>query len=446
MAIALAPSNGHGRQLPDRTHLGDRMEIAAIRQRMASMMQLPPDVPDDVIWAAAQLSAAHRLDPFIGEIYIIPIGKKPNAAGEWIEQYRAHVGIKGLRTVARRQANFITDLAVMDATEVKAYRRDLYDANDIGVRCTLWRLDVARECKDAGIPYRPTIGVGFWRQNAQKRKDGWQPDNIPNTWTAQQVAEKRAEINAIKQAFDLALDVADPATADDEDTIDVMQRRIDQREIEQKPVIHTETATEDGLFYTVPANGNGQKRVVEPSTGEILQPAPGSPQDEASVPATAQARPFPDGDPFEDDDLSPLPDFDNPFDAEAPEPPPVALDYSAVAGKLTGNAATLVDWAKSKHAGSDGPATPAQYRMLSGVLDTLLGHKQSHNAVLGVLIGRAVTSGNPPGIRLVKLLLDYLVRERTETIDGQETKVANPTYRQDVADTLKAIWQAAQTA
>lgn len=417
MAITLAPTNGNGRQLPDRTHLGDRMEIAAIRNRLASMMQLPPDVPDDVIWAAAQLAAAHRLDPFIGEIYIIPTGKRKNADDVWVEQYRAHVGVKGLRTVARRQANFVTELTVMDADEVKAHRRDLYDPNDIGVRCTLWRLDVARECKDAGIPYRPVVGVGFWRQKAQfvKRSSEWMADNIPNTWSAQQVAEKRAEINAIKQAFDLTLDIADPATFDDDATIDAVQTRIDHYEMDTAlPVSRGGDVDEDGLFYVV----------TPPSVAAVEEAEP-----EGKFEAAAEADDAPLGD-------------DNPFDDAAPAEP----DYRAMAPRLTGNAAALVDWAKSKHAGSDGPATAKQYRFLAGTLDSLTGVRDSHGTILGVLIGRHTDGDNPPGFALAKSLLDKIVAERIGTVDGERVKVPSTTYRQDVVDTLLEIWRAAQAA
>ena len=41
MAIELA----NKQQLPIRTHLGDRDQIAAIHSRLASMMQLPADAP-----------------------------------------------------------------------------------------------------------------------------------------------------------------------------------------------------------------------------------------------------------------------------------------------------------------------------------------------------------------------------------------------------------------
>lgn len=302
MTTALATTTNN---LPSHTHLGDRNEIAAVRSRLASMMQLPADVPDDVIWAAAQLAVAHRLNPFTGEIYIIELGAKKNdATGTWVKQYRAHVGVKGLRTIARRQANFTMKMAVMNPDEVQRYRRDLYHPDDIGVRCTLWRLDVARECKDAGVPYEPVIGVGFWRHQSQQRRGEWVADNIPNTWTAQQVAEKRAEINAIKLAYDLALDIADPGATGEEDVINVIGHQMDAHDADTALPLPRQLQVEDDgdiLFDVEPP-----RRTVDAATGEIL-PAP-----------TLAPRSAPENGISADVDLGMGESSDNPFDGDTP--------------------------------------------------------------------------------------------------------------------------------
>jgi len=316
MAIELS----NKQQLQARTHLGDRDQIAAIHSRLASMMQLPADVPADVVWAAAQIAAAHHLDPFVGELYIMPTGAKKNeTTGQWEQQYRAHVGVRGLRKIAREQANFTAKLTMMDEDEVQRYRRDMYHPDDIGVRCTLWRLDVARECKDAGIPYEPVVGVGFWRTKAQwsGSKKEWQPDNIPNTWTAQQVAEKRAEINAIKLAYDLVLDVADPGVVDDE-ALEYIQYKIhDEEERTFLPAPREYQVEDDGdiLFAKETPRANGKKQSTE------------TPEDDA--PADAQTpRTAPPTQP------------DNSFEMdEAPDPVTVTID------ELTGQSlGTILAW------------------------------------------------------------------------------------------------------
>lgn len=231
---------------------GSRDDIAAIRDRIMTMIPGAAEAPQDVVWAAAQLAVAHDLDPFNGEIYIIKLGRK-KVGNDWVDDYRAHIGVKGLRKKARRQAKYMAQFRTMEAAEVKALRRGEYDPGDIGVECTLYRLDVARECKSIGIPYIPTVAIGLWRQRAQyhSKKKEWMPDNIPNTWTAEQVAKKRAEINAIKEAFDVDFAVADPAQVDDDDVVEVVGRQVknhdQQRALFAERPIHRE-ANGDILF------------------------------------------------------------------------------------------------------------------------------------------------------------------------------------------------------
>ena len=233
---------------------GERQAIEEMRNRIATMIPGAVEAPADVVWAAAQLSVAHKLNPFNGEIYIMPVGRKKTATGAWVEDYRVHIGVKGLRKKAREQANFMTEFRDLDPAEVKRLRREDYDANDVGVECTLFRLDVATQCKHAGIPYCPTRAVGIWRQKAQfHRKDNeWKPDGIPNTWTAQQVAKKRAEINAIKEAFDVQLDVADPSVSGD-DVVEAMAYHVAHEDRENAMMIVEEPLREEdgGILFAV---------------------------------------------------------------------------------------------------------------------------------------------------------------------------------------------------
>lgn len=200
---------------PD-VYLGDRNVVAQIKQRITAMTQMPADAPDYVVWQFAQVCTAHELNPFTGDAYIIELGSRKNdATGKWEKQYAVHIGVKGLRKMARRQANYQIVSRRMDAKEVQQYRRENYEAPDVGYEVSIYRLDVARECKDAGIPYQPVTAVGFWRMKGRSKKDNatgkitWYPDNIPETWTPDQVAEKRAEVSALKKAFDIEIASAD---------------------------------------------------------------------------------------------------------------------------------------------------------------------------------------------------------------------------------------------
>lgn len=215
-------------------HLGDRQEIAAAHKRLMLMLPNAASMPVDVLWSLAQLAVAYRLDPFNGEIYVVPVGKE-KVDEVWQDKYVVMIGIKGLRVLAHRQSHFtIAPPREMETDEVKKLRRDAYAPEDVGVEVQLYRLDVARECKSVGIPYFPSVGRGFWRRNAKAIKDkqgnitGYLPDNIPQTWTALEVAEKRAERAAITKAFDLRLD---PNVLADEDAFEgAMVSMADDRE------------------------------------------------------------------------------------------------------------------------------------------------------------------------------------------------------------------------
>lgn len=193
-------------------HLGNRLEIAAAHKRLMLMLPGASTMPMDVLWSLAQLAVAYRLDPFNGEIYAAQMGRE-KVGTEWQDKYVVMIGIKGFRVLAHRQSLYtIAPIKIMSDEEVMSLRRDAYEPGDVGVQIELYRLDVARECKSVGVPYFPTVGRGFYRVKAKAIKDrdgnitGYKPDNIPETWTALEVAEKRAEKAAITKAFDLRLD------------------------------------------------------------------------------------------------------------------------------------------------------------------------------------------------------------------------------------------------
>lgn len=415
---------------------GDKHAIAAIQQRIMSMIPGAADAPQDVVWAAAQLAVAYKLDPFNGEIYIMKLGKK-NVGGQWVDEYRAHVGIKGLRKKAREQANFMTDTRTLSAEEVKAARRGDYDAGDIGVECTLWRLDVASECKRLDIPYKPVVATGFWRVKAKfnRTEKTWEPDNIPNTWTAHDVAEKRAEINAIKKAYDLVINVADPALVDDEDAVEVIGAKVAEYERDRQPV--------------------HRQRYVVTDDGEVVF------EDDHGYAAAAQnvnhAPAYTNGaDPvgrngFTPEQLAqeyaPSADESNPFtDPTVGVEAEAAIDYGAIADTLAGQCKMLADWAYKQHCDGSGPASKAQYGYLTKTLDDHTG--DGHTLVLSVLCRRHVTSENPCSKKLAMALLDVVLEKipqkdtQGKSVKGDDGKVIyidNPKFRGDVVDCLKAI-------
>jgi hypothetical protein len=414
---------------------GSRDELKAVADRMRIMLpsarlqdwQLKPAYQaaaernlEESLYRAAQLCVFYCLVP--GEdVHLLPFNNG----------WAVDMGIETWKKAADRYCSlhgitYHLHPIEMPVDELRARRGENYDPDDVGAIAYLWRSDKAQVYQIFGAEAAMTKGYGVWAKKARQNKTTkvWEPDTIQAQRSKEDVARRRAKKMALRAEFSLdSLLAANPQEA--RANLDTLERRVVAVEMEQSPIYRTEQATDDGLFYTISGKTNGHRGAREPSGRDIEFVVQAEPEEDADAP-----------------------DLDDPRDEDVPalEPPPVALDYSAVAGKLTGNAATLVDWAKSKHAGSDGPATAKQYQYLAGVLDKITGIMGSHGDLLGILIGRAVDSANPIGIQLAKLLLDYLVKERTETVDGERVKVANPQYRQDIADTLKGIWQAAQVA
>lgn len=408
---------------------GDRKAIAAIRDRILRMIPGAQDAPADVVWAAAQLAVAYRLDPFNGEIYIMKIGSK-KVGEKWEDDYRAHVGIKGLRKKAREQALFMTESRLLSADEVKAARRGDYDPGDIGVECTLWRMDIARQCKQLGIPFKPVIATGFWRVKAKlNRKDNrWEPDNIPNTWTAHDVADKRAEINAIKKAYDLTINVADPSLVDEDEAVRVIGAQAEAEVRHRAPVQRDE--------YTIDENGDFIFASDAPAYVNGTVPA-----GQSDLTPEQMAQEYADAAQVTDE-------FDdNPFnDPTAGAAGEANIDYGAIADRLTGTCKTLAEWAYKLHGQGDGPASKAQYGYLTKAVDDHA--KNGHTLVLSVLCRRHVTGDNPCSKNLAAKLLDVLLQripqkdadgKSVKGADGKVVYVDNPKYRPDVVECVKSI-------
>jgi hypothetical protein len=102
--------------------------------------------------------------------------------------------------------------------------------------------------------------------------------------------------------------------------------------------------------------------------------------------------------------------------------------------KLAGNCRKFADWCRTKHADSRGPATQPMYQFLAGVLDGIIGNT-THKEIMAVLVGRPVTSDNPPGYDLVSQLLDWL----PETTGKGNEKIANPNHKPQYIGCIQSI-------
>lgn len=126
---------------------------------------------------------------------------------------------------------------------------------------------------------------------------------------------------------------------------------------------------------------------------------------------------------------------------QAATPANGASSYAHLIDKLTGDCLERANRARNFHAQGKGPATPEQYRYLSGVIDDLVGVQKAHNAILEVFVGRAVNGENPPSILLASKLLDALVKEKPEEVDGQRVMVPNSAYSVAAVNCVHTVWR-----
>ena len=105
------------------------------------------------------------------------------------------------------------------------------------------------------------------------------------------------------------------------------------------------------------------------------------------------------------------------------------VDWPAMAEALAADCKAKAEYFFSLHAGGEGPANEKKYGLLAGTIDNLT--EKQHGQVLSILCRRVVTKDNPPSDKLASKLLDALL--------PMAKGVANPLFRADVVDCIKAI-------
>ncbi len=158
---------------------------------------------------AAQMTYQYGLVPGM-DVYVIKRGKT----------YSAEPSLQMWQKMADRHAfigkfRFTVDVEELDAADV-AERTDpdvKGSPEDRGARARVLRLDLAKEMKELGLPYRPTWHYGFWRKNAREetiwddqtrskvRTGNYEADQVPAQRTRQDVAVRRATRAALMAAF-----------------------------------------------------------------------------------------------------------------------------------------------------------------------------------------------------------------------------------------------------
>ncbi len=207
---------------------GDRDSLELLANRIGMFFAIGAEKKNEVekqaelkkarpaLLKAAQLTYQYGYVPGM-DVYVIPRGKT----------YSAEPSLEAWKKTADRHAfigrfRYTVDVEELTPDEVKQHTDpDVpYDLEDRGARARLFRFDVAREMKDLGIPYRPTVHYGFWRKNAREESE-WEEytnargevknrkvstgkyvaDTVPAQRTRQDVAIRRATRAAIMAEF-----------------------------------------------------------------------------------------------------------------------------------------------------------------------------------------------------------------------------------------------------
>lgn len=393
---------------------GTRDEITAIAERIKVMLpsaqlsdwQMKRDDRaviekrlSNSVYRAAQLSVFYRLVPGT-DVHVIPFG----------DDWAVDMGIETWRKAADRYCSlhgitYHIHTEEMPLAELKERRGDLYDADDCGVVAYLWRSDKKDVYEIFGAKQSMSRAAGVWAKKAKQVKGEWKPDQIPTQRSKQDVAKRRAMKAVLKLEFSLdSLLAATPAEMrSNYDALD-MTLRAEQRR----------TAL------------TASRRVEVDEDGCVVVQAQATRQTIQDVEFVVAEEPQPTEEPDVDELIESADNDSN------------ETHYRALAGKLSGREASFVTWAKNAHLNSSGPCTVEQYRYLVGILNSIAATKDAHRLILGVMLGRAVSSDNRPGIGMVSKLIDWLVAESKDEVTGE--KIPNRAYRQDYADSIKAMY------
>lgn len=181
------------------TVFGTRDEIKEMAERLQAMMPGTTRLDATEARTVAQIAVAHGLDPFNGEVWGIK--------GENNKWYGVMVGIKGLRKAARREAD---RNGSNYWTELRQVKPETYNANAGAIVYECILRDTASVqaygksiniLTSSGMPYKEAVevlgpapkyvGIGIASPD-ERSKMG-----------IHQRAKKRAEADAIRQAYDV---------------------------------------------------------------------------------------------------------------------------------------------------------------------------------------------------------------------------------------------------
>lgn len=159
--------------------LTDKQKVNDLADRIAEFLPQSRALPKDTRLTIAQIALAHRLDPFLGDIWAIPERNKVN--GEWVTTgYRIMIGISAWR----RSAHDTGEYWGRHFEQCTPDERKWLGAapNDLAIKCIVYR-------RKTGHDPMEFDGYGIFRQGESSKMNPLQCVRL------------RAERDALKGAF-----------------------------------------------------------------------------------------------------------------------------------------------------------------------------------------------------------------------------------------------------
>lgn len=157
----------------------DRNKVNDLADRIAEFLPQSKTLPKDTRLAIAQIALAHRLDPFLGDIWAIPDRNKIN--GEWVVTgYKIMVGISAWRRSAHESGEYWGRHFEKCSDEERKWLGA--GPNDLVIRCIIYRRKTGQQPAEYD-------GYGIFKADERSKMNPLQCVRL------------RAERDALKGAF-----------------------------------------------------------------------------------------------------------------------------------------------------------------------------------------------------------------------------------------------------
>lgn len=158
----------------------DRNKVNDLADRIAEFLPQSKSLPKDTRLAIAQIALAHRLDPFLGDIWAIPERVKDDD-GRWnTTGYRIMIGISAWRRAAQESGEYWGRHFEKCTDEERKWLGA--GPNDLTIRCIIYRRKTGQKAAEFD-------GFGIFKQGEKSKMNPLQCVRL------------RAERDALKGAF-----------------------------------------------------------------------------------------------------------------------------------------------------------------------------------------------------------------------------------------------------